>query len=247
MKHTLLFSDVHLKPSGMQRKSDEEFLAFLRSIDPQKVERLVCLGDLFDFWFEYRHVNFSGYFEILRAFADLRDQGLSLHLCCGNHDLWAGELLTRLTGFQVYHEPVHLDFGDRRALLLHGDGLNPKDKGYLLFKKVAANRVLQKIFRWVHPDLAMAFAQFLSRKSRDLLSTHPPAKGPEVMAVREYARQCIVSGSESLVICGHAHEPVIEEVEGPEFRGQYVNTGDWPIHRCYVCFDGTEFTIRSWC
>lgn len=247
MKHTLLFSDVHLKPSGLKRKSDQEFLAFLRSIDPQKVGRLICLGDLFDFWYEYRHVHFSGYFEVLRIFADLHDQGVELHLCCGNHDLWAGEMLTSLTGFHVHHQPVYLDFGEKRALLLHGDGLNGRDKGYLLFKKISANTFLQRLFRWVHPDLAMGLAQFLSRKSRDILSTQPPAEGPEAAAVRDYAYQCIRSGGESLVICGHAHSPVLEKVEGTGVCGLYINTGDWPLHRSYFCFDGSEFTMETWC
>jgi UDP-2,3-diacylglucosamine hydrolase len=247
VKHTLLFSDVHLKPSGIDRTSDALFLSFLRSIDPREVDRIICLGDLFDFWFEYRHVHFSGYFEVLRRFAELHEQGVELHLCCGNHDLWAGDLLTRLCGLQVHHEPVHMHFGDRRALLLHGDGLNRADRGYRLFKRIASCRLLQRGFRWVHPDIAMGIARFFSKKSRDLLSTAPPAEGPEAEAVRRYACARIASGEETLVICGHAHAPVLETYGSAGFSGCYINTGDWPIHRSYVRYDGSEFTMCTYC
>ena len=106
MKDSLLFSDVHLKPSFPANDDSEAFMAFLRQIDPVRVGRLICLGDLFDFWYEYRHVFFSAYFEVLRLLANLREAGVECHLICGNHDLWAGSKLELLTGMQIHHAPV---------------------------------------------------------------------------------------------------------------------------------------------
>ncbi len=243
MKNTILFSDVHLKGSKEEPSQQADFISFLHRIDPEKTERLICLGDLFDFWYEYRHVVFSGYFDVLRVFADLNDAGVELHLVCGNHDFWAGESLVNLTGLHLHHEPVRLPFGDKEALLLHGDGLNPKDRGYLLFKRIARNPLAINLFRRVHPDTAMAIARFLSRKSRSSLRVDTPAEGPEAHFVRAHAHQLLTDGNADILICGHAHAPLVEEVATPGGTGLYVNPGDWPNHRSYIVFEENEFRL----
>jgi len=244
VKNTILFSDVHLKPAGEATASREGFLSFLRGINPAHTDRLVCLGDLFDFWLEYRHAMFSGYFDVLRVFADLNQAGVALHLVCGNHDFWAGESLQRLTGFIVHHEPVRLPFGGKEALLLHGDGLNPKDYGYRLFKRIARNPLAVSLFRRVHPDAAMAIARFMSRGSRTITQVDKPAAGPEARYVREHAHHLLRGNAADIVICGHAHAPVVERITTDKGEGLYVNPGDWPNHRSYVVFENDTFTLR---
>ena len=98
---TLFLSDAHLSVAPGGKPAMDVFVAFLRQIDPNGVSRIIVLGDLFDFWFEYKHVIFSGYFDVLRAFADLRDAGVELHFVCGNHDFWAGRFLESQLGFTV--------------------------------------------------------------------------------------------------------------------------------------------------
>jgi len=245
VKDSLLFSDVHLKPSFPANDDSEAFTAFLRQIDPVRVGRLICLGDLFDFWYEYRHAFFSAYFEVLRLLANLRDAGVECHLICGNHDLWAGSKLELLTGMHIHHAPVVLPFGGEEALLLHGDGLNPHDHGYLLFRRLARNRFAQALFRRLHPDTAMAIAQRASRHSRARANMAHPADSPEVEAVRSHAHHLIAAGQAKIVICGHAHVPVIESMEGEGFSGLYINPGDWPTHRSYVLFSDGAFRLLS--
>jgi len=245
VKDTLLFSDVHLKPTLPTDSAFEDFTAFLRQIDSDRVGRLICLGDLFDFWYEYQHVSFSAYFEVLRLLANLREAGVELHLCCGNHDLWAGPQLEALTGMRIYHEPVTLAFGEEQALLLHGDGLNPADRGYLLFRRIARNRAAQGLFRRIHPDTAMSLAQWASRRSRAMAKGGDPAEGPEVGVVQEHARRLIATGTAKIVICGHAHLPVIAHIHAGGHSGLYINTGDWPIHRSFVRFSGGEFHMET--
>ncbi len=243
VKNTILFADIHLKPAGEGGEVYDSFLSFLRGIDPDKTERLVCLGDLFDFWYEYRHVMFSGYFSVLRAFADLSDAGVALHLVCGNHDFWAGASLEQHLGFHIHHEPTRLPFGNREALLLHGDGLNTRDYGYRFFKWVARNPLLIRGFRCVHPDHAMALALFMSRSSRGFTRVDALSKGPEAHSVRGYAHRLLKDGAAPIVICGHTHAPVIEQVAADHGNGLYVNPGDWPHHRSYVVFDGNDFRL----
>jgi UDP-2,3-diacylglucosamine hydrolase len=233
-----------LKVSGEDPSIGDNFLAFLRSVDPEKTERLICLGDLFDFWYEYRHAVFAGYFDALRVFADLHDAGVELHLICGNHDFWAGSLLEQVSGIHVHHEPVRMPFGDKEAILLHGDGLNPSDYGYLFFKQIARNPVAIRLFRRVHPDTAMAIAQFMSRRSRTLTLVEKPAAGPEAHFVREHALSLLQNGKADIIICGHAHAPVVEEVILQEKIGLYINPGDWPNHRSYIVFADGKFNLH---
>lgn len=244
MKNTILFSDVHLKVSGDNSAIRESFLAFLRSINPQHTERIICLGDLFDFWYEYNHVLFFGYFDVLRLFADLNDAGVNLHLICGNHDFWAGKVLKEVAGFEIYHEPVRLPFGDEEALLLHGDGLNPRDYGYRLFKCIARNNWAIRLFRHVHPDAAMAIARFMSSSSRTLTGVEKPAEGPEAHFVREHAHELLQQGKARIVICGHAHAPVMEDVVTDKGAGRYINPGDWPNHRSFIVFEDGSFSLH---
>ncbi len=233
-----------MKPEHADEPSYASFVRFLRSVNPAETARLVCLGDLFDFWCEYKHVVFSGYFPVLRAFADLNDAGVALHLVCGNHDFWAGAFLETQLGFHVHREATRLPFGDTDALLLHGDGLNRRDYGYRLFKRIARNPWAMRFFRHVHPDTAMALAQFMSRSSRTLTQVDTPAEGPEAQCVRQHARRLLENGDAAIVICGHAHAPEVKRIPSADGEGLYVNPGDWPHHRSYIIFDGAEFHLQ---
>ena len=240
---TVLFSDVHLDaaPCGLQRRT--EFAAFLRNLGEQQFRRIIVLGDLFDFWFEYRHVVFSGFFDVLRAFAELRDAGVELHLVCGNHDFWSGRFLSDELGFQIYRDTVEMQFGTQRALLCHGDGLNPNDRGYLTYKRIARSRWAIKLFGVLHPDWAMGIARKVSHGSRRLSQVEDPTKGAEADALRTYAKTTLASGVADIVVCGHAHAPTHEEYPTPTGTGLYLNTGDWMYHRSRVEWDGSTFNL----
>ena len=242
---TLFVSDVHLDVPPFHQERTETFLRFLRGVDPARVERIIILGDLFDFWFEYKHVIFSGYFDVLRALAALRDHGVRFDLIGGNHDFWAGRFLEEQLGFCVHKEPFMMDFGGRRVLLMHGDGLNARDVGYRLYRRVARTGWVIRAFRLLHPDWAMALARFVSRGSRRLAQAPDPGKGSEAIALRAYARNVLAGGKADAVICGHAHSPIIEEYPAPVGNGLYINTGDWLFHCSYVEWDGTEFRLLN--
>ena len=244
-KKAVVVSDVHLKVGPQGREETARFVAFLGQLDPEEIGRIIVLGDLFDFWFEYRHVIFSGYFDVLRAFAGLRERGVDLHLVCGNHDFWAGRFLEEALGFTIHRGPAHFDFGGRRVLLLHGDGINPHDWGYRVYKRVARARPVIWLFRLLHPDWAMFIAQCVSGGSRRMTKAADPAKGAEARALRAYAREALGRGDADVVMCGHAHAPTREEFPTPAGAGLYFNTGDWMHHRSYVEWDGDEFRLHT--
>lgn len=240
---TVVLSDVHLNVTTYGEPQLLEFGKFLRSLLNDRVDRLILLGDLFDFWFEYKHVVFSEYFHVLRALADLNEGGVELHLVCGNHDFWAGRFLEQYLGFAVHPDGVRLAFGHQTALLVHGDGLNKKDWAYRIYRRMARSRVLVSLFRMIHPDLAMALAKRVSHTSRRISGRPDPENGSEAAALREFARGRLAEGDCQVVICGHAHAPTSEHYPMPGGMGLYINTGDWLYHRSYVEWDGEGFNL----
>ncbi|HEO70755.1 MAG TPA: UDP-2,3-diacylglucosamine diphosphatase [Candidatus Hydrogenedentes bacterium] len=240
----LFVADVHLDagPAGRERMAD--FVAFLRRIDSSSVNRLVLLGDLFDFWFEYHHVIFSGYFEVLRAFAELRDQGMAFDLLCGNHDFWAGRFLENELGFKIHRGAAKVELGGLNVLMMHGDGLNPRDWGYRAYKRIARARWAIALFRLLHPDRAMALARGVSRSSRRLTLPADESASGETLALRAFAKDALAKGDADVVILGHAHYPLREEHPTPKGTGLYINAGDWLSHHSYVLWDGEDFHLH---
>jgi len=245
VKKTLIVSDVHLKVALEDRPRHAAFIDFLRHFRPPEYDRIVCLGDLFDFWFEYKRVIFSDYFAVLRALADARDAGMEIHLVCGNHDFWAGRFLHDDLGIQI-HDRLELDFGGRRALFVHGDGINPTDRAYRVYKRIARNPLVVRLFSLIHPDWAMRIAQGVSHGSRSLFERPDPADGPEARSLANFARRTLEAGEADVVLCGHAHAPTRQEFPARHGTGLYLNTGDWLQHRSYVTWDGSDFTLSEW-
>ena len=241
MKKTLIFSDVHLKVVPEDKPRHREFVQFLHRFSSDDIERVICLGDLFDFWFEYRNVIFSDFFEVLRAFAELRDAGVELHLICGNHDFWAGRFLRDELGFHIHPNAMNHTFGSLRGHLVHGDGINPEDWRYRAYKKVARNPLVVGAFRCIHPDWAMAIARGVSHGSRTFLGTKNPYTGPEATSLRRYAGGVLERGEADVVLCGHAHAPVLEVVATARGEKTYINTGDWLAHRSHTIWNGERF------
>ena len=244
MKQTLIFSDVHLRVTDDDRSRQNAFVQFLRNFDPASLDRIICLGDLFDFWFEYKHVIFSGYFQTLRALAEYQDAGVKVHLVCGNHDFWAGRFLHDELGIVIHTEGAAMTFGDKRAYFHHGDGINPKDRGYRIYKRFARNTWVIRGFRLLHPDWAMRLAQSVSHSSRAMLETKDPSVGPEAQALRKHAHDMLMAGDTDVVFFGHAHAPLHEVITTPFGQGHYFNTGDWLTNHTYVLWDGDYFKLN---
>lgn len=237
---TLIVADVHLKVSESGTAVREAFTRFLRAIEPGEIERIIILGDLFDFWFEYKQSIFSGYFEVLAALHELERAGMEIHLICGNHDFWAGRFLRDHLNITIHPDHYSVELGESRVLCIHGDGINPEDWRYRAYKKFARNPFVVGAFRLIHPDWAMKIAQGVSHSSRTLLAPDDPADSDEVRALRRFAENELAKGEHDVIICGHSHYP--EETEMPD--GLYINTGDWMEKRTYLVWDASENFVR---
>jgi UDP-2,3-diacylglucosamine hydrolase len=241
----IIVADVHLNVAADGKQTRDDFEAFLNAIDPVETRRVVLLGDLFDFWFEYRHVIFSGYFEILAAIHRLARAGVEFHFLCGNHDFWAGRFLRDHLGFHV-HDQVTLDFDGKQVLFIHGDGIRHDDYSYRIYKRIARFAPVVGLFWLIHPDLAMGIAQLVSRGSRKLHTGKDPAKGREVEPLRQFARDTIQRGEADVVVCGHSHYAEMVDFATEGGSGLYINTGDFLWRRKYVVWDGETFEHKTW-
>ena len=160
-------SDQHFgAPTAEKSKIRErKFMNWLDAIKDD-AEVLFLLGDLFDFWFEYKKAVPKGFIRVLGKLAELKDSGIQIHFFVGNHDLWMEDYFEKELNIPVYHKPKAFTFNNKTFLIGHGDGLGPGDKGYKRMKKVFTNPISKWFFRWLHPDIGIALAQYLSVKNK---------------------------------------------------------------------------------
>jgi UDP-2,3-diacylglucosamine hydrolase len=231
-------SDLHL---GVGTEVDERVKRrrFVELADAVLRERgsLVIVGDLFDFWYEYRHVVPRGSHEVLSALGRLTEAGCSVVYLAGNHDFAIGAVFSDDLGVVVVRDDLHFSCDGKCFYAFHGDGLAAKDGGYRLLKKLLRARWAQIAFRILHPDLGFALARRFSHNSRDYTSGKFFG---ETDGMRAEAQIRIAAGAD-YVIMGHRHLPAHERIG----TGVYVNLGDWIRHYSFAVFERGELTLRT--
>jgi UDP-2,3-diacylglucosamine hydrolase len=232
------FSDAHLGlgPREEEVEKEQQIVDFLSMVE-RDGEQLFIVGDLFDFWFEYRSVVPKGYFRLFTKLQDLTRRGIQVLFLAGNHDFWLKGYFHEALGVQVFLEPVEREIFGKRFLIHHGDGLLKNDTGYKILKAVLRNRLSVFLFSLIHPDIAGAVARWSSRKSRQ----HTGKRTFEQNDMVEFAEQKIQQGFD-VVVMGHNHIPVMKKFG----TGVYVNLGDWITEKTYAVFDGKNMELKRW-
>lgn len=237
-------SDNHLgAPTHAESLPREKiFVKWLDSIK-HDAEVIFLLGDLFDFWFEYKTVVPKGFVRTLGKLAELRDSGIQIHFFVGNHDLWMHDYFEKELNIPVYHKPKEFVFNNKHFLIGHGDGLGPGDKGYKRMKKVFTNPFSKWLFRWLHPDLGVRLAQHLSVKNK-LISGDEDKEflGEDKEWLAQYSKRKLESKHYDYFIFGHRHLPM--EINVGE-NSTYFNLGDWINYYSYGVFDGEKFQLHN--
>jgi len=204
---------------------------------------LFLLGDLFDFWFEYKTVVPKGFVRVLGKLAELRDVGITIHFFVGNHDLWMRDYFETELGIKVYYKPTVFTFNDKTFYIAHGDGLGPGDKGYKRMKKVFANPFSKWLYRWLHPDIGLRLGQYLSTQNK-LIS------GEEDVVFLGHDKEWLVQHSHELLnkmhydyfVFGHRHLPMEIKLND---KSTYVNLGDWVSHFTYAVFENGKLSLKN--
>lgn len=244
-KKVYFSSDNHLgaPTQELSRPREKKFVQWLDEVK-EDAAAVFLLGDLFDFWFEYKHVVPKGFVRVLGKLAEIRDSGIPIYFFVGNHDLWMNSYFEDELNIPVFHQPKEFIFNNKTFLIGHGDGLGPGDKGYKRMKKVFTNPFSKWLYRWFHPDLGVPLAQHLSVKNK-LISGDDDAKflGEENEWLVQYAKRKLESKHYDYFVFGHRHLPMSIEV-GKD--STYHNLGDWINYYTYGVFNGNTFELKEY-
>ncbi len=238
-------SDNHLgapnKEASLPR--EKKFVAWLDEIK-HDAAAIFLLGDLFDFWFEYKTVVPKGFVRTLGKLAEISDSGIPIYFFVGNHDLWMNGYFENELNIPVYHKPQEFTFNNTSFFIAHGDGLGPYDKGYKRMKKVFTNPVFKWFFKWLHPDIGVRIAQYMSVKNKLISGEHDATYlGEDKEWLILYSKSKLKDSHHDYFIYGHRHLPMEVPLEN---NSKYVNLGDWIDYYTYGVFDGKHFALKTY-
>lgn len=240
-------SDLHLGVDARLSSAQRErlFVRWLEEVVRPDADALFLMGDVFEFWFEYRSVVPRGFVRLLGKLAELRDGGLEIHYFTGNHDLWMGDYFERELGIPLHHVPQRYTWDGQQFLIGHGDGLGPGDKGYKRMKRVFRNRAAQWAYARLHPNFAFGLARRVAQFSRThtgMSEDHFFGRDREWLV--QYAERKLAADPElSYFIFGHRHLPI--DLLLSNERSRYVNLGDWLQYQTYAKWDGETLSLQA--
>lgn len=237
-------SDFHLGvPSGASSlEREKRIVRWLESIEADAQE-IFLVGDIFDFWFEYKRAIPKGFVRLQGKIAQLTDKGIPVHFFTGNHDMWMFDYFPKELGVQLHREPIERSWNDKLFYIGHGDGLGPGDRGYKFIKKVFAARWSRWMFARLHPNFGIGLANFFSRKSRAATGdSDQHFLGEENEWLLIYSKEQEAIKHRDYYVFGHRHLPM--DIRLNE-QSRYVNLGEWLNYQTYAVFDGKELVLEK--
>ena len=242
-KKIYFLSDFHLgapdHASSLER--EKTIVRFLDEIKNDASE-IFLVGDMFDFWYEYRKVVPKGYVRLLGKLAELSDAGIQLHFFVGNHDMWMKEYFQKELNMSVYFEPMDFERSGKKFLIGHGDGLGPGDHGYKRLKKIFRNPVCQWLFGILPPVIGVGIADYMSKRSRRQ-TIEEKFLGEEKEWLIIYSRETLQKKFYNYFVFGHRHLAIDYRLSE---TSRYINLGDWIRYFTYAVFDGETMELRSY-
>jgi UDP-2,3-diacylglucosamine hydrolase len=244
-KKIFFASDFHLgvpDPSSSLVR-EKRIIAWLDSVKAD-AHTIFLLGDIFDFWFEYKHSVPKGFIRLQGKLAELRDQGITIIFFTGNHDMWMFDYFPKELGIPIYREPQVLLVGSRKLMIGHGDGLGPGDNFYKFLKKMFNSRFCQWLFEWIHPNIGIGVANYWSRNSR--ISNNKKEEkylGDENEFLLVFCKETELKTHHDFYIFGHRHLPLDLSINE---KSRYINLGEWVNFSTYAVFDGDKLELKSY-
>jgi len=242
-KKVYFASDFHLGVPTNEASllREKKVVSWLRSIK-HDAQHIFILGDIFDFWFEYRYTIPKGFTRLQGVFMELRDAGIPITFFTGNHDMWMFNYFQEEFDIPVYRNPATVNIDNKKLLLGHGDGLGPGDRKYKIIKRIFQNPSCQWLFKWIHPDIAFRIANRYSRKSRiKNLEKDLEFKGEEEWLF-QYCKEIEEKDHHDYYIFGHRHLPFEVEVNQ---NSRYINIGDWIFSFTFGEFSDNEVQLKK--
>ena len=247
MKNVYFLSDAHLGSRAIphRRMQERRLVNFLDSIK-HKAAAVYLLGDIFDFWHEYKTVVPKGYTRLLGKISELTDNGVEVHFFIGNHDLWMGDYLEKECGVTIHRSSAVVEIYGKVFYLAHGDGLDADDKKFKILRSIFHNRLCQRLFAAVHPRWGVAFGLEWARRSRlkRVDGKEPEYMGEDKESLVIFAKSYMKTHPEiNFFIFGHRHIE-LDLLLARETR--LVILGDWISQFSYVVYDGEQLILDSY-
>jgi UDP-2,3-diacylglucosamine hydrolase len=251
-KKIYFLSDFHLGAPDYKSSLEREktVVKFLDKVKGDAFE-IFIVGDIFDFWYEYRKVVPKGYVRLLGKLAEITDAGINIHFFVGNHDMWMKSYFQQELNIPVYFEPHDFEWNGKKFHIAHGDGLGPGDHRYKFIKNVFRNRFSQWLFGIFPPYMGMGLANFLSRRSRAQTGTREEIfLGEDKEWLIIYCKGMLKKKDFDFFIFGHRHLPIDFHLTplspGRGGGARYINLGDWIHYYTYAAFDGEKLELKSY-
>jgi UDP-2,3-diacylglucosamine hydrolase len=238
-------SDFHLgaPDSSSSRERELKIISWL-DMASKDADAIFLVGDIFDFWFEYRTVVPKGFIRFFSKIAELTQQGIQVYFFYGNHDMWMRNYFCEELQVTIISDLLKVQIGQDQLLIGHGDGIGPGDQFYKFLKKIFRNPIARWMFSWLHPDLGVGLATRWSSRSR----INNLKKGAEEFRdINEWLYQ-FSSATESqshhdFYIFGHRHLPIEMEVND---HSKYFNLGEWVNYCTYGVYENGDFSLLTY-
>ena len=233
-------SDFHLGSPNLEEshKREKLIVSWLTEIE-ENAKAIYLVGDIFDFWFEYKKVIPKGFVRLLGKLAELTDKGIMVHLLVGNHDLWVNDYLEKEAGIIVHHKPIIIEEQNKKIFISHGDGLGDGDYFYKLIRKMFSSKICQFAFSRFHPNFAFYLAHTWSRSSRK--SSEIPFKSKDNEILYGYCQKQQQISPVDYYVFGHRHIPLELNIDS---KVLYINLGEWLSHNSYGELEDGKFTLK---
>jgi UDP-2,3-diacylglucosamine hydrolase len=235
-------SDFHLGAPNYESSlaREKRIVAWLDEVKTDAAE-IFLIGDVFDFWFEYKRAIPKGFVRLQGKIAEITDSGIPVHWFIGNHDMWIFDYIPKELGVKMYKTEIEREFFGKKFMIGHGDGLGPGDRGYKFIKKVFRNKVCQWMFARLHPNFGIGLANLLSRKSRVATGQADATfYGEDKEMLIQYCKSKLTEKHFDYFVFGHRHLPIEFELSA---NSKYINIGDWITYFSYAVFDGEKLEL----
>jgi UDP-2,3-diacylglucosamine hydrolase len=238
-------SDFHLGAPNYDEslKREKRIVSWLDEVQKDATE-IFLVGDIFDFWFDYKRAIPKGFVRLQGKIAEITDKGIPVHVFTGNHDMWIFDYIPKELGVKLYREPIVREWNGKKFYIGHGDGLGPGDKGYKFLKKVFASPLCQWLFARLHPNFGIWLADLSSKKSRAATGdSDEKFLGEENEWLAIYSKEYLKKEHIDYFVFGHRHLPIhIQLTE----KSTYFNLGEWIHYDTFLVFDGENVCLESY-
>ncbi len=237
-------SDFHLGVPTLELSlvREKKIVRWLDSIK-DTAQEIYLVGDIFDFWWEYKYTIPKGQTRLLGKIAELTDSGIPVNFFTGNHDLWMNDYFVSELGVSVYKEPIKRVYNGKSFFIGHGDGLGPGDAWYKFLKKCFTNKFLIWCFNRLHPNLGFYIARRSSKRSRIITGdSDKEFLGNENEWLLIFCKEELKKQHTDYFIFGHRHLPL--NIAASE-TSRYINLGEWINYCSYAEFDGKTVELKA--